>query len=423
MRGIKVYKRNGAGKRVADDQPGTWTIAVSWNGQRIRKGCPGVETKRQAEAIGREWLRDMQTGEAARQKAQQENNRTIQKLTDQIASLQRQLESKDSNKGERPEIEFTQFRDRVWLPHKKTFKKDTYHIFANHAPIYEPFKGWMLHMIKTEHVQDWWRKRAETKTKDGGERSHSALNRELNVLGGLFKVAIELKYVKRNPCKGIKRFPDDGGRLTHFEDGDESKLLAAMTGTKEKFKPIVIITIHTGLRLREVTENLKWENITFSDDPEKRSITVYGKGGKWRRLPINDVAYGVLKELRAKSKGRGRVFSGPGFGPHNVCRQVSDACKAAGLPALSLHSARHTFVTRLLENGANLEQARLLAGHSNSRTTQRYAHLAQSRSLHRAVQTLVPSGGPDPEKGPFGTDPEKGPFGTGKRQDDDTTTE
>jgi integrase len=414
VRGIKVYKRNGAGKRVKDDEPGVWNYAVSWEGKRKRKACPGA-TKSQTEAIARAELDKMRTGEAAKEEAEQKRDRTIQTLTDEIVSLRRQLESKDSNKGEKkPEIEFTRFRDQVYLPHKKISNKATYGIYENMAPIYDPFKGRMLHAIQTEDVQDWWRERANTKTRTGGERSHAALNRELNVLGGLFKVAIDLKFIKRNPCNGIKRFPDDGGRLTHFEDGDESKLLAAMTGTKEKFKPIVIITIHTGLRLREVTENLKWENIHMSDDPEKRAITVYGKGDKWRRLPINDVAYGVLKELRAKSKGRGRVFSGPGFGPHNVCRQVSEACKAAGLPDLSLHSARHTFVTRLLENGANLEQARLLAGHSNSRTTQRYAHLAQSRSLHRAVQTLVPSGGPDPEKGPFGT---------GKRQDDDTTTE
>jgi hypothetical protein len=42
----------------------------------------------------------------------------------------------------------------------------------------------------------------------------------------------------------------------------------------------------------------KWEKVNLSDYEDEREITVLGKGKKWRTIPINDVADGVLKELR-----------------------------------------------------------------------------------------------------------------------------
>jgi hypothetical protein len=143
MRGIRVYKRSSTtGRRVADNEPGTWTVAVSWNGKRKRKAC-SVDSRRQAEAIGRAMLYDMQTGVADRQEAQQKiqeeqqkTQREIQKLTGVIATLTAELEAQKSNKGEKPAIEFEQFTKGVYLPHKKIENKDTYYIFENMSRIY-----------------------------------------------------------------------------------------------------------------------------------------------------------------------------------------------------------------------------------------------------------------------------------------------
>jgi site-specific recombinase XerD len=52
--------------------------------------------------------------------------------------------------------------------------------------------------------------------------------------------------------------------------------------------------------------------------------------------------------------------------------------KEAGLQDLRIHDLRHTFASLLVSGGASLEMIGKLLGHSQMRTTQRYAHLMDS---------------------------------------------
>ena len=46
---------------------------------------------------------------------------------------------------------------------------------------------------------------------------------------------------------------------------------------------------------------------------------------------------------------------------------------------LSPHKLRHTFATAILENGGDLEQVRLLLGHTNYQCTKRYLHVKEKK--------------------------------------------
>lgn len=52
--------------------------------------------------------------------------------------------------------------------------------------------------------------------------------------------------------------------------------------------------------------------------------------------------------------------------------------KAADLPDVRIHDLRHTFASLLVSGGASLEMIGKLLGHSQMRTTLRYAHLMDS---------------------------------------------
>ncbi len=52
--------------------------------------------------------------------------------------------------------------------------------------------------------------------------------------------------------------------------------------------------------------------------------------------------------------------------------------KQANLPDVRIHDLRHTFASLLVSGGASLEMIGKLLGHSQMRTTQRYAHLLDS---------------------------------------------
>ncbi len=62
--------------------------------------------------------------------------------------------------------------------------------------------------------------------------------------------------------------------------------------------------------------------------------------------------------------------------------------RRAGLPKkLHCHVLRHTFATRLLEEGADIVQVRDLMGHRSASTTSRYLHCTPAR-CREAVDRL-----------------------------------
>lgn len=51
------------------------------------------------------------------------------------------------------------------------------------------------------------------------------------------------------------------------------------------------------------------------------------------------------------------------------------ALKAADIPYIKFHALRHTYATKLIENGASLLTVSRLLGHSSIKTTEVYAHV------------------------------------------------
>ncbi len=115
------------------------------------------------------------------------------------------------------------------------------------------------------------------------------------------------------------------------------------------------------------------------------------KTKKWRTIPLNDVAFDLLKDLRAKCDGKGRVFSERGLSAENVCHRISKICDEIGLPHITMHALRHTFASTLVRRGdVNVEQVRDLIWHSDLRMTQRYSHLNE-KSPRKTVRKLEKS--------------------------------
>jgi integrase/recombinase XerD len=125
-------------------------------------------------------------------------------------------------------------------------------------------------------------------------------------------------------------------------------------------------------------------------------VTVLGKGGKERVVPLGRHARAALASYLADERPRllrGRpspfVFLGPGGRPltrQAVWKLVRRRALAAGLGRrVSPHTLRHTFATHLLTGGADLRIVQTLLGHADIGTTQIYTHVAPSRlrEVHR----------------------------------------
>lgn len=122
--------------------------------------------------------------------------------------------------------------------------------------------------------------------------------------------------------------------------------------------------------------------------PEGAPITVRGKGGRERIVPL-------LAVLRAQIAAWLRHHPAPSpdaplfLGARGkrlnagvVQRHLRDFRRASGLPEHATpHALRHSFATHLLANGADLRAIQELLGHASLSTTQRYTGVDAARLM------------------------------------------
>jgi integrase/recombinase XerD len=134
-----------------------------------------------------------------------------------------------------------------------------------------------------------------------------------------------------------------------------------------------------------------------------RMLTVRGKGGKERLVPLNEAAKSAMREYLAllSEAGRGQKSKWlfPSFGEsghltrQHFARDLKTLAAAAGLRSdqVSPHVLRHAFASHLLHNGADLRVVQTLLGHADISTTQIYTHVLEER-LKSLVRDLHPLG-------------------------------
>jgi integrase/recombinase XerD len=91
----------------------------------------------------------------------------------------------------------------------------------------------------------------------------------------------------------------------------------------------------------------------------------------------------VLNDLRTYFKEyqpKNWLFEGPRqeqYSGSSVGRIIMNASKNAGIrKKVTAHMLRHSFATHLMENGTDLRYIQTLLGHSSSKTTEIYTHVA-----------------------------------------------
>jgi site-specific recombinase XerD len=118
-------------------------------------------------------------------------------------------------------------------------------------------------------------------------------------------------------------------------------------------------------------------------DLRARTVTVVGKGGKQRRVPIHDAAVDALRtwledgrdDMEGPSEAAFVNRRGARLGPRDV-RRILDRRSASPTHP---HALRHTYATHLLDGGADLRVVQELLGHASLATTQVYTHVSKER--------------------------------------------
>lgn len=116
-------------------------------------------------------------------------------------------------------------------------------------------------------------------------------------------------------------------------------------------------------------------------DSRRLQLTIIGKGNKQRFVPLPEP---MIESLR----GVWRVHRNPQWMfPHRnntgpldrgtLCYTFWDVARRANIKGATSHSLRHSYATRLLEQGIQPRVVQILLGHADIATTMKYQHLTE----------------------------------------------
>jgi integrase len=225
----------------------------------------------------------------------------------------------------------------------------------------------------------------KTKRREEGA-SPRTVNYELTLMGHAFNLAIkEWEWCNENPVRKISKEKVNNIIERWMTYEEEQKLLNASI---EWLRPILILGIETGLRQSELL-NLRWSNV----DLFRRTLTILEQKNKGKdTLPLNEKAIEILKaRVKVRSINNDLVFfngNGNRVDARDLLRAFYSATKKAKIENLRWHdSTRHTFATRLVQNGVDIYTVQKLGRWKNISMVMRYAH-HYPESLRAAIEVL-----------------------------------
>ncbi|MCI0547882.1 MAG: site-specific integrase [Candidatus Rokubacteria bacterium] len=235
----------------------------------------------------------------------------------------------------------------------------------------------------------------------GRPLSPASINKALSALRGVLREAWRLGQLSAEdlaratdlepvrgsrPLRGRALAPHELARLFHVCQED-----ATPAGPRDAV--ILALGVGAGLRRAEIA-GLDLADLDFAGE----RVRVHGKGNKVREVPVKG---GTLEAIRAWLAHR-REESGPlvcpvrkggrvvleRLSPQAVLRVCEKRAREAGVEGFMPHDLRRTYISTLLDRGADLSVASELAGHASPTTTKRYDRRGE-RARHEAAATVV----------------------------------
>ena len=297
---------------------------------------------------------------------------------------------------------FRQFVENAYAPWASANIRTAGATVARLKASFADFDGQKLSDLSSWQIEQWRVKRLKSGVKS------STANRELDDLKSVLAKAVVWGVLERNPSTSVKRFKIDSNPVVRYlSTEEEARLRRALKDRDDRLRkertsangwraergyplmldlsehafadhihPMVLLSLNTGLRQGELF-GLAWNDV----DLINANLTVRGdnaKSGKTRHVPLNAEASDILRLWRSRwNSANGLIFpSVDGRRFDNVSKAWSAILLQAGITTFRWHDMRHTFASRLVMLGVDLNTVRELLGHADYKMTLRYAHLA-----------------------------------------------
>lgn len=202
--------------------------------------------------------------------------------------------------------------------------------------------------------------------------------------GYMAEVVVQMKRDKIRIADGSE---DEVSVLNDFQ---VDQFLFHLEKESQRNKCIGYLLLYTGVRVSELVQ------IQISDiDRLTAQLTVRGKGGKYRQIPLRKDVLEVIHVYLQGERGESFPESPYFFVSQRAEKMHRDAVRRwleqVG-EALNIHiyphMLRHTFCTRLLKNGVDIATVSKLAGHANLNTTIKHYINISKEEKKNAVDRL-----------------------------------
>ncbi len=224
--------------------------------------------------------------------------------------------------------------------------------------------------------------------------SKTTLSRKIAAIRTFYRFLYRERIIDTNPANSVQA-PKRNKNLPKFLSSIEIEQILnnikIETPAGYRNRVILELLYATGMRISELS-NLNFANLNLSEN----EITVMGKGAKERivlvserakdflQKYIDNVRYMVVEDgLPPEQNENCPVFinkTGYRLQPQSVRTALNDIVKKIELPKkVTPHVFRHSFATKLLENGADLRVVQELLGHASISNTQIYTHISTER--------------------------------------------
>ena len=228
--------------------------------------------------------------------------------------------------------------------------------------------------------------------------SRRTLQRRTSSIRGFFSWAEATGRLDRDPSARLV-VPKGGSALPGVLDAQQIQAVLeqarAQTQTEAgapapvralRTRAVVELLYSSGLRIAELC------GLDLPDvDRARLTVTVTGKGGRQRTVPVGRPALAALDEWiergrpawSAETPEHAAVFIGP-RGARAGARQLREDLNrllhsSTDAAVSGAHVLRHTAATHLLDGGADIRAVQELLGHRSLATTQIYTHISVDR--------------------------------------------
>ncbi|MGW6297987.1 tyrosine-type recombinase/integrase [Peribacillus butanolivorans] len=217
------------------------------------------------------------------------------------------------------------------------------------------------------------------------------INTIIKSLRAFYSYLVNEEYVSLNVLAKIKLLKEDKVVIKTFTDKEVAKMIGIYdfkSYLNARNKVIIAMFVDTGIRMTElINVQSGWINET--------NIRVFGKGSKWRYVPISlmmkkyMIRYERIKEGYYKNKklDHGNYFLSRSGRPLTGV-QIQNVVRNAGVKAnvredirCSPHTLRHYSIQSNLRNGLDLYSCSRIAGHENIQVTKRYLQGLETENI------------------------------------------